>query len=471
MFWASGKPYALSWRIKAASVALLSLFASVSFALGPHEVVLVVNDESLDSILLGRVYQRLRAVPERNVIRVSLPAEVYSGVSTDITPQNFTKYIWEPLTAKIDEAGIRHQILACVYSCGFPTRVTTDPAVSITGLTFTRNQVPSKEDIGSGKYVSEIFAGPANNQASLEASATFDQMRNRLLEGMPLPSMMLAFTGERGMTVDEAVAALERSAAADQTAPKGTFFLAVNDDVRSTCRHWQYEGAAEAIRRFPGQIAVVSTNMPTTADFPLCGFMTGNRTAPTAELTFSPGAFADNLTSFGAAFDMADHTKATSWLKGGAAFSAGTVVEPYAIWSKFPSAFIFVHSLAGCTAIESFYQSVLSPLQILPLGDPLSRPWAPKLEPEIAIKGETASGMVEMQASVKNEALGVFLRFTWLVDGRVVATGRTFMWDTRNVEKGAHHVRVVVSRQLESARHQDFVEIAVNTGNGGVNEK
>lgn len=466
MFWANGTTHAFSRRVKWGSAALLFLFASFSFALGPHEIVLVVNDDSLDSILLGRVYQRLRSVPDRNVIRISLPPEVYNGVSTDIAPENFTRYIWEPLNEKIDEAGIRRQILAYVYSCGFPTRVTTAPAVSITGLTFTRNRVPSTEDIGGGKYVSEIFAGPSSTNASLEASATFDQIRNRLLEAMPLPSMMLAFTGERGMTVDEAISALERSAAADQTLPTGTFFFAVNSDVRSTCCQWQYTAAAAAIRQFPGQTAVVSTNMPSAAEFPLGGFMTGNRTAPTESLELVPGAFADNLTSFGAAFETPDHTKATAWLKGGAAFSAGTVAEPYAIWGKFPSAFIFVHSLAGCTAIESFYQSVLSPLQILPVGDPLSKPWAPKLEPEIAVAEEAHSGTVEMHASVKDEDAEVFLRFTWLVDGRVVGSGRTFVWNTRGVEKGTHPVRVVVSRQVESARHQDFVEIEVKVGNG-----
>lgn len=233
---------------RAALATALVLAAAVVRALGPHEVVLVVNDASLDSILLGQVYQRLRSIPPSNVVRVSIPTNVYDGVSTDISPEDFARHIWLPVTAAIAEAGIAPQVLAVAYSCGFPTRVTTTPPISLTGLTFTRNRIPEGESITSGRYVSELFAGPSSAGAAVEPSATFDQMRNRLLEAMPLPAMMLAFTGERGIAVSEAIAALERAAASDHTSPSGTVFFAVNDDVRSTCRHWQYEGAAAALR-------------------------------------------------------------------------------------------------------------------------------------------------------------------------------------------------------------------------------
>ena len=35
---------------------------------------------------------------------------------------------------------------------------------------------------------------------------------------------------------------------------------------------------------------------------------------------------------------------------------------------------------AGCTALESFYQSIRQPLQYLPMGDPLAAPFKPKGE-------------------------------------------------------------------------------------------
>lgn len=447
--------------------ALLLMAGSQAFALGPHETLLLVNDESVNSILLANVYQRLRGIPDANVVRLSIPPTVYDEASTDLSPENFTRYIWEPLQQALENAQIRQQILACVFSCGFPTRITTDPAVSITGAVFLRNTFPAADLVASGRYVSELFSGPVSADSALGASASFDSERNRLLEAMPFPAMMLAFTGANGLTLNEAVAHLERTAAADHTDPTGTFYFAVNDDVRSTCRHWEFEPVAEAIRAFPGVDATVSTNLPPVGSIPLCGFMTGSRTVPLDRVALLPGAYADNLTSFGAAFDRREHMKATAWLNAGAAFSSGTVTEPYALWTKFSHACIFLHSLAGCSAIESFYLSVRSPLQSLPLGDALSKPWAPQLEPLISATDHPMAGTISLQGSVKNERRDVFYRFQWLVDGRVVGAGRTFVWNTRSVANGSHTLRLVVRRQIESVRHQNYVETTVEVANGG----
>ena len=446
---------------------LLWLIGGQAFALGPHETLLLVNDESVNSILLANVYQRLRGIPDSNVVRLSIPARAYHEALTDISPENFTRYIWDPLQKAILDAQVGQQILACVFSCGFPTRITTEPAISITGAVFLRNVFPEEDLVTSGRYVSPLFSGPVSTDSALGVSASFDSARNRLLEAMPFPAMMLAFVGENGLTLNEAMDHLERTAMADHTDPSGTFYFVVNDDVRSTCRHWEFEPVAQAIRAFPHVNAVVSTNLPPVGGEPLCGFMTGSRTVPLDRVPLVPGAYADHLTSFGGSFDRREHMKATAWLNAGAAFSSGTVTEPYAIWAKFSHACIFLHSLSGCSAIESFYQSVRSPLQILPLGDALSKPWAPRLEPIITAPDSPLLGTVSFQGSVKNERRDVFYRFQWLVDGRVVSVGRTFVWNTRSVSDGSHTLRLVVRRQIESVRHQNYTECSVVVANGG----
>ncbi len=455
-------------RLRAFVVVLLMTTALCrSLALGPHETLLLVNEAVVESIVLANVYQRLRNIPERNVIRLTIPRSVYDGVSTDLSPEAFTDHIWEPMQAAMREAGIRQQILACVFSCGFPTRITTEPAISITGAVFLRNQFPKAEWIDGGRYVSALFSGPVGAETPMGTPETFDSARNRLLEAMPFPAMMLAFTGANGMSLGDAVAHLERTAAADHTHPRGTFYFAVNDDVRSTCRHWEFEPVAQAIRERDGFSAVISPHLPPADGAPLCGFMTGSRTVPLDRMALVPGAYADNLTSFGAAFDRREHTKATAWLKAGAGFSSGTVTEPYALWTKFPHACIFLHSLAGCTAIESLYLSVRSPLQILPLGDPLSKPWAPLIEPVITAPPNPLSGTVTLRGSVTNERTDVFYRFQWLVNGRVVGSGRSFVWNTRALDEGRHDVRLVVRHQIESVRHQGFVEHVARVSNSG----
>ena len=134
---------------------------------------------------------------------------------------------------------------------------------------------------------------------------------------------------------------------------------------------------------------------------------------------------------------------------------------------KFVNAYVFVHYLNGCTAIESIYQSIACPLQILPVGDPLCKPWAPVVTPVIKRPAGTLSGLVDFSASIEEENPEVFLRYSWFVDGRTVATGRNYVCDTRNFNDGSHKVRVVVRRHLESIRHQSFAEVEVEINNGG----
>ena len=50
-----------------------------------------------------------------------------------------------------------------------------------------------------------------------------------------------------------------------------------------------------------------------------------------------------------------------------------------------------------------------------------------------------------------------------LVDGKIVGSGRTIVWNSRSVGNGAHAIRVVVRRQMESVRHQDFAEDTFRT--------
>ncbi|MCL1909650.1 MAG: TIGR03790 family protein [Kiritimatiellaeota bacterium] len=468
----------------AAVVALVFFSSSFSArAIGPHEIMLVVNDESIDSILLAKVYQRLRSVPDANLLRVSVPADAFDATGTTISPEDFTKHIWKPIADALDKPEFQRQALAVVFSCGFPVKVapkelskemrneTGIVPISITGAVFVRNKLPSSKEewevVDKGRFASELFAGPVNVGSHAGESETFDTSRARLLANMPLPAMMLAFTGERGSTVEQAMEYLERSAGGDYKNPEGTVWFAVNNDIRSQCRQWEFGQATNELAHVPGIRAVVSTGQPRQPDFPLVGYMTGARDVRPGAFKFAPGAFADHLTSFGAVFEIPAQTKVTEWLIHGAAFTAGTVTEPMSIWMKFPHACIFTHQLNGCTAIEAMYLSLLSPLQTLPLGDPLANPWGEEIRAGIIAPEGELSGQVEFTAEVENERADVFYRFQWFVDGKFAGNGRTLMLDTRNnIRDGSHKVRVVARRQLESVRQQGFAEITVRVKNG-----
>ena len=463
---------------KAAALAAAALLPAAAAALGPHEVALVVNDASMDSILLAQTYARVRAIPDCNVVRVSVPPAADGSVPVAMTRAEFETRVFRPVQAALDERGLGPQILAWVYSCGFPVRVAAteaglaDPGtkdLSIAGATFVRCAWPSDDAVERGRWVSPLFAGPDDPDGEPTRALSLDQLRNNLLDGMPLPAAMLAWVGPRGLTLDQAIEIAERSGEADCAAPKGTVWFAKSDDVRSRCRDWQFDGAAAAVDAHEDARAVIATNTPTASAGALLGCMAGAADVRIPK-RFAAGTFAEHLTSFAAAFDRPTQTKAVKWLRGGAGFTSGTVAEPYALWQKFPNAWIFPRLLDGLTEIEAWYQSVRCPLQQLPLGDPLAKPWAPLLEPVVEGPSDEApvSGRVEFSASLPGKYARKPPLFTWLVDGKAAGTGRTFLWDTTRWEDGPHAVRAVVRETRDGIRHQGFYEMAFYVENGGV---
>jgi len=447
-----------TFKFKAA-VTLLLVMSSLSLrAIGPHELLVIANENSIDSILVARAYMRMRSIPEVNLIRITLPEAAYASGNL-ITPADFTEQIWEPVQAAISERGLQSQILAWAFSCDFPTRVDSDPQMSLTGLTFMRNRIPDKDTLTRGSYLSPLFAGPEGSDEPRQETRTFDQHRNTLLESMPLPAVMLGYTRERGNTLAELLAALEKGAASDSRQPLGTVFFSINDNIRSKSRHWQYEGAVAAIRQ-AGQQAAITNAFPSGQN--MIGFMTGNRTAPADLATYEPGAYADHLTSFAAAFENASQTKISEWLRHGVSGTSGTVTEPFAVWHKFPNAYIFAHQLDGASMIEALYHATRCPLQLLPMGDPLAKPWAPKTRVTIDAPNKPVAGMVELTATCDDPAN--FTQFDWLLNGRKVARGRKFLWNSRSEPNGPHRIRAIAVAKAPM-RHQSFQDVVIDVLN------
>ena len=129
----------------------------------------------------------------------------------------------------------------------FPARVTAasntlakagHADLSLTGATFLRGVWPEQPaQIVSAQYCSPLFRCPLASDADGVAEArSLDQMRAEILSGMPLPAMMLAYTGPRGQSLQGALTALSRAIGATSTAPTGAVWFAKTDDVRYWCR-------------------------------------------------------------------------------------------------------------------------------------------------------------------------------------------------------------------------------------------
>ncbi|MEI6891951.1 MAG: hypothetical protein V5783_07245, partial [Pontiella sp.] len=373
-------------------VMLMSLFVQAQM---PHEVLLLVNRTSQDSLKVGNTYMDARKIPLRNVVYLDVPESVYGGSAT-ISPDDFTKRIWAPAMDVVKARGLDDQILAWVYSVDFPIRVKTDSydrkQMSVSGLTFLRNQIPELSLVEEGNYLSKLFAGP-NEQLKLNLNAMslgiqkkglgagvtvppeVAWLKDGLRDRMPLPSMMLGYTGENGTDVDTVLKSIALGVRSDFRGRRGGIYFVQTDDVRSKCREWQFASAVSELK-YRQTSAVVTTNFPAGQRNVMGILMGTDQVDPSQIKSFAPGAMAEHLTSWSAEFQR-PQTKCTDWIKAGATASAGIVVEPLSNPNKFPSARFFVHYASGCTMLESFYQSIACPLQNLLIGDPLAKPYAP----------------------------------------------------------------------------------------------
>ncbi len=427
-----------------AVVVVLFLAPRTLCALGPHEVLLLANSRSAQSVSIAREYAKLRGIPESNIVELAV-SQFDAADGVRISSDQFTEHIWKPACAVVRERGLQDQILAWVYSTQFPTVVHSAYEVSITGLTFLRNQWLEEQDVKKAVTASPLFCGPIpdGRTSTYFAPKTLDVWKDWLRDDMPLPSMMLGYTGKRGNEQADVIACLRRGVESDATKPSGTVYFATNDDVRSACRDWQFARAASALQRL-GVNAVVMDMLPSGRNDVL-GLMTGARTIKPASVgTFLPGSMAEHFTSFAAAFHVANQTKLSAWIKNGATASSGTVTEPLANWRKIPSAHFYAHYASGCTMLESFFLAVRSPFEILFVGEPLASPWKSKAVVTIrGLENATVSVPRTIRADVEADEGMRFRRFVYLVDGRVKGEGDSFLLDPSGLAEGEHTFRVV----------------------------
>lgn len=186
-------------------------------------------------------------------------------------------------------------------------------------------------------------------------------------------SCVLAVVHPRGSTVDQAVEVLKTAKLGDATFPDAAFYFTSTGDVRAKTRLPAVTDALLWLKTLDARAEIARATLPNESG-DCVGLMVGTASATlaTAKFKLVPGSIADNLTSLGAAFGVAGQTKLTDFLHAGAAMSSGAVTEPYSLPFKFPSPIMYGYYASGATAIEAFSMSVMSPYQLLIVGDPLA---------------------------------------------------------------------------------------------------
>ena len=484
--------------------------ASVLAGGGPEGVLLVVNPLSSSSVTIANHYIALREIPADNVLYVPWTP---NNKTTDI--DTFRRQILLPVLRSIQKRRLTGQIDYVVYSSDFPTRINlksdvrtfteamrpkpapeTDgkekpdseqaakpvwPAVlspvgSANGLTYLWQPVMAKTpeyfELRTNRYARRSVAGQGGaTSAGFRGSQQYGSQGEAVASGGRgyLLSTMLGVTGEGGNSLDEVIRYLRRSAAADGTHPRGTVYFVKNSDVRSRARDGLFPTAVRELMTLGVAAEVIEGTVPLNKP-DVQGVVMGTAVFDwkVSGSTILPGAVCENFTSFGGVLKTNNkQTTLAEFLRYGAAGSSGTVTEPYAIPSKFPSPLIQVHYARGCTLAEAFYQSVEGPYQLLIVGDPLCRPWADI--PNVSVTGVESGTVVNGSLALKPAATVMGEKpvdvFELFVDGRRMAAcnaGGTLALDTTKLADGYHDLRVVAVGPVpieSQGRHLISVEL------------
>jgi len=422
--------------------------------LGAEDVLLVIDPNDPEALYLGHRYRDARGIPDRNVLYLVPGASDYAAFVAERQPAALGTLAQRRLAGHVDMF-----VLAPVDEFFVPASgYVTDGCVSVRRFSLASAfglAKQSEEILGGGipstrtnRYGTVSFEAIAfdTNVAWFQGEPSIDPDAESYYIGT-----MLGYTGERGNTVTEIEAMIDRSVAADGTRPEGTFyFLETNDSARSDPRDGFFDDAATDIIARGGQAeASCCSPLPTGADDVL-GAMSGFAGADIlgGDFTILPGAFADHLTSFAATFDTGSQTKMSEWIAKGASGTIGTVEEPCNYPGKFPRPQMHAYYFQGLTLGEATWRSLgYWPFQPLLTGDPLTRPfaWIPTVTVDGVPTGPVG-GIVELVPSATTDRPGArILEHELLVDGEVVLVvpdGEPFRLDTTRLGDGHHELRV-----------------------------
>lgn len=328
-------------------------------------VVVVVNQNSTNSVQLGNDYCEQRGVPPQNLLRMT----GWTGGSIEWSPGDFQTYLLNPLLAMIASRGLTNQAQFVLLSMDIPYRVTDDTGQNSTTAAlfygFKTNTVSPDPDYPSCSL-------PDNSSNSYAYSELpFSQAMPNTAATNSFLAMMLTDSNLTG-----AEATLNRSVAADETYPTQTVYLAKTSDAARNVRFVEFDNSV-----FENQVAsnyaVTRIDTDSTAFTNLFGLMTGLADFSLATNAFVSGALGDSLTSYaGDILENTGQTPALAFLEAGASGSYGTVVEPCNWTQKFPDPVDYYYQTRGFSVAEAYYQSVLNPFEGLLVGEPLAAPFA-----------------------------------------------------------------------------------------------
>jgi uncharacterized protein (TIGR03790 family) len=353
----------IRWCFAAGLLVLLStarLFAGGSGL----NVVVVVNQNSTNSVQLGNYYCEKRGVPPQNLLRITN----WTGGNVEWTTSDFTNSLVNPLLSMLSSRGLTNQIDYVVLSMDFPYRVVQSGAQSGNNSTTAALFYGFKpDDLGNSCSL------PTASSNSYAASEGIFRQTPPIAAG----SNSWLVTMLTSSNLAQAQAIIDRGVASDGVFPTQTVWLAKTTDILRNVRYPEFDNTIFDAR-LAGDFSVQRTNL----DWPygltnLLGYQTGLAGFNLLSNALVPGAIADSLTSFaGMLYENTGQTTLLAFLNAGACGSYGTVIEPCNYPQKFPSPQDYFYQARGFSLAECYYMSLVNPYQGLIVGEPLAAPFA-----------------------------------------------------------------------------------------------
>lgn len=375
-------------------------------------VVVVVNQNSTNSLQLANDYCEQRGVPPQNVLRVT---HQFSNGSVSCTWPEFQEFLLTPLLNMLQCRHLTNQIQFVLLSMDLPYEITwtngVNSATSFLYYGFKPDTTPvdgisscSLPDDSSNSYAfSELpFAQAMPNTATTN-------------------SFLAVMLTDSNLANAESI--LSRGVASDSSFPTQTVYLEKTDDLARNVRYFEFDNAIFDTR-IHGDYPMLRTNSDSTSFTNLLGLETGLTTFAAPTNAYVPGAIADNLTSYGGnLFDTRGQTLLLAFLDAGAAISYGTVIEPCNYTQKFPNPICYFYQSRGFSLAEAYYQSILNPYQGIMVGEPLAAPFAQRgvgtwegLPPGTPVLSGPTNLQIQFSAAAGNLPLNqvdLFIDGTW----------------------------------------------------------
>ncbi len=324
---------------------LIILYLFVSYPLKAEvsnkTLSILVNANDPESVKIARYYQKVRLIPDANVIFLKFKHNVGS-----LTVAEFNK-----IKIQIKEK-TKENIQAYVLAWRKPWKVDCMSITSAISLGY------STQYCAKGCKLTK-----QHKYFNSRSRAPYTDYKIR-------PAMMLSAT-----SVENVKKLIDRGKAADFSRPLGAAYLLSTSNKARNVRSVYYPAIKEKFDNLLNVELIKADAIMHKND--VMFYFTGLKKVRWVDKNkFMPGAVADHLTSTGGHLFKAQQMSVLKWIDAGVTGTYGTVVEPCNFVQKFSNPGILMKKyLTGETLLESYWKSVQMPGQGVFVGEPLSSPY------------------------------------------------------------------------------------------------